>query len=352
MNDRTKQMIGAVWLLIAGPIMCNAVETAPLVSEFRMDEGKCEIQLGEFPDHESRNVEVHLKNTTGADLILESVQSSCGCTVPQFETGRLPAGGESILKLIVTKAAVLEPTAFGVAVAVKTDDAIRLIQLKGKALPSLSISAKTIRGTAADWLQRKSAFPVRFQSLDGSALSGPWLEVPPDLKGEIVTSPAAPQEFIVRVDVPKAVLEHQEPVEGIVWVNFEGHGRKHRFPINVAIEGAARVHFDPKTVNAGIIRDTSPIRGQVTVTSPEMKSSFEVQGATSGSNDLSVTLEKEAAGKYRLKYDYHPPKVPGESAVRIPIEVATNDPQARRVVLYFSGARLSQESCCGGKQQK
>jgi len=56
--------------------------------------------FGKITQGEKVSYAFKFKNTGGTDLVISSAQGSCGCTVPQYPKGPIPAGSDGVINVV------------------------------------------------------------------------------------------------------------------------------------------------------------------------------------------------------------------------------------------------------------
>lgn len=56
--------------------------------------------FGKITQGEKVSYAFKFKNTGGSDLVISSAQGSCGCTVPQYPKGPVPAGSDGVINIV------------------------------------------------------------------------------------------------------------------------------------------------------------------------------------------------------------------------------------------------------------
>lgn len=89
------------------------------------------IDVGVIPQNQPKTVEFVFKNESGKEVLITSVQGSCGCTSTDYTKTAIPVGGNGYVKAIYNAAAKGQFTKT-VTVTTNAETTPKVLTLKGE----------------------------------------------------------------------------------------------------------------------------------------------------------------------------------------------------------------------------
>jgi len=351
-------MISCRLLLLLVCISANAFAgqpaSQPIDVEFSLSKKEMLVDLGIFRDIESRRCIVALKNDASDNCTISRIVSNCDCTVVDFKKQTLRAGDTVKIPLTVFKPFIKHETKLETQVAFETSVGVKILTVTGLIYPALRIDRFEIEAERLLSGGLNGFQPIVIESSIPSELSNIAIECDERrLQYKIEYLNQKKTAAKIHFSITNNALREESAFEDNIIVRFKHMGLPVKIPIAAKLIGEARVTFDPARINAGVLSNDEPIKGIVKISSKYLGEDFVVSGAKSPSKDVVVKIDQEDKGRYVLTYEFTPKiEDASVSAVRIPIQCATNDPIAHEAYITLVGAIIKPLACCGNQTKQ
>ncbi|RMG41840.1 MAG: DUF1573 domain-containing protein, partial [Planctomycetota bacterium] len=253
-DERLKATQGLV-LFVRRPVgrrppMADRVKVHPP----RVDVGTFRISGPDVAQKPRRSATFEIENPTDAAVMVRRVESSCGCTIPEWRGGVIPAGRRQRVRLEIFRPAWGTGPQRRLVVLVFADGSERRVEVVGTGIPdeqalALGVSPKRLFVSVPRPLRRGAEFAVPRKVLVENCLPEelrvhsdvPWLSwrLEPAVRGATIAQPVLrwTDDVIARL----RVLDNRLVVPSTFVKRRDGHEERVRAEIEMALEDVVRV---------------------------------------------------------------------------------------------------------------
>lgn len=295
---------------------------------------KSEFDFGTAIQGTSVTHEFQVKNEGSADLVIQRVVASCGCTAAVPPNGAIAPGAQGTISVSFDTSGFEGKVEKVIRVfSNDTNNPTPILYLKGVIDSQVTLNPSRIRfdeisqGASVEprevKVDIKEGAPLSIQSIDGFSNN---LEI------KVTDKKAKHASFVVGLSKNISNGPIRERV--VVTVKDSG-GKEHSFNLPVVGSVVGPVEVQPKVLSLGIIEGTEPIVRNVKISS-RGKEPLAISAVSSDSTALAVEVKAgKKEGTYVLAVSVDPKKV--SSDIKTAIRIKTDSKVQPEVVLDVYG---------------
>lgn len=117
-----------LFTLILGVSVATNAQTNP--AEFKFD--KELHDFGKIPLNKAATVEFKFTNTGDQPLIISKVETTCGCTVPEYTQVPIKKGGSGVIKVTYNPTGAAMPFSKSITISSNAKTSTKVLYIKGE----------------------------------------------------------------------------------------------------------------------------------------------------------------------------------------------------------------------------
>jgi hypothetical protein len=278
--------------------------------------------------------EFEIRNTGKADLVVQRVAPSCGCTTTQLASPIIkPGTAEKVRVTFDTSGFIGDKTKTVLIASNDPQNPEKTVTLKGRVVSTYSVEPSRLDfgdvAPSSPLANRQKE--ITFSVSEGSDISITKIT---SLSPYLVASPVSTQghKAVVKVEIlpnaPKGEFRDR-----IVFELDRGRIASINVPVNASVKGDIRL--SPETISFGVIDGSSPLERRVQFENKGAKS-VSIQSITTSDAALSTSLIQIQPGRQGvLVVKVDPKRVSGD--LKATVDIKTNHPSESVVSLNVFG---------------
>jgi hypothetical protein len=278
--------------------------------------------------------EFQIKNTGKADLVIQRVAPSCGCTATQLASPVIkPGSAEKVRVTFDTSGFIGDKTKTVLIASNDPQNPEKTVTLKGRVVSTYSVEPSRLEFGE---VSPSSPLAVRQKEISFSVSEGADISITKvtSLSPYLVASPVTTQgnKAVVKVEIlpnaPKGEFRDR-----VVFELDGGRIASINVPVNASIKGDIRL--SPETISFGVVDGSEPLERRVQFENKGPKA-VSIQSITTSDSALSANLIQVQPGRQGvLVIKVDPRRV--SSDLKATVEVKTSHPTESVVSLNVFG---------------
>lgn len=280
--------------------------------------------------------EFEVKNTGNADLVIQRVSPSCGCTATQLASPIIKPGTSEKIRVTFDTSGFMGDKTKSVLIASNDSNNPELVvTIKGQVL-----SSYTVEPSRVDFgeISPSSPLEARQRQVTFSVAEGSELKISKvtSLSKHLVASPVSTQANRATVTIEILPTAPQGEFRDRVIFELDGGRRASvNVPVNASVKGDLRLN--PGTVSFGVLEGQTPLERRIQFEN-KGRTPVTIQSITTSNPAVSasmVTVQPGRLGVLVVKVD--PSRVSGD--LKETVEVRTNHPTEALLALNVFGVQ-------------
>jgi hypothetical protein len=316
--------------LIAVPTLV-AAQARPIISLSAQEYNFGTVAQGAKVVHE-----FEIKNTGAADLVIQRLSPSCGCTATQLTNSVVrPGASEKVRVTFDTSGFLGDKTKTVLIASNDSESPEKVFTLKGRVITGFSVEPSRVDFGA---ISPSSSLSSRQREVTFSVAEGTELKITKisSLSNHLIASPVVTQEHkaIVKVEIlptaPKGEFRDR--------LIFELDGGKRaavNVPVNASIQGD--LQLNPGTLSFGVVEGAQPLERRVQFENKGVKP-VDIKDITASDSAVSASMIEVQPGRQGvLVVKVDPRRVTGD--LKATVDVQTDHPDERVLTLNVFGVQ-------------